>query len=226
MKLSPLFTSQLSLSFAFNNLIPQPMPYSISKTQRLIMILCVIALIFEMLYSNSVDWFTTGEPDMLQYILLKILHVTAYGILMFLLFDYFRHYQLKVLKTTTVIIVLTEIAGIIISAMHHVYQVPLESMPAFNKTLLTANSFLWNVALFIWIIFLFLVGRKNYPPLFSLQKYGLGILLLFLLGGMLPLLFKVEDFPTWFRVINFASALNYLFLIEFSLKIPLIKPQP
>jgi len=190
------------------------------------MIGSIAILILEMIYTNTADWFNPDETaDLSTFILFKVMHVAAYGFVMFILFDYFRFNHMKVLKTTTMIVAVTEIAGIAITTMHHIYQVPLETMPAFNKSLLIANSFLWNVALFIWIIFLFLTGRKNYPPIFPLQKYGVGILVLFLLGGSLPLLFRMEDFPVFFKIINFCSALNYLFLIEFSMKVPHIKEE-
>jgi hypothetical protein len=79
-----------------------------------------------------------------------------------------------------------------------------------------ANSVVLTIALILWVILLLTTSHQTYPGIFPLQKYGMGIIVLFVMGFLLGYLFQPDWAATGWSIIHIVTALNYLFLLDFA----------
>lgn len=178
-------------------------------------ILCSSFLILYFLVLGFFYFFNgPTKLETLQIIIREILYIIPYGYLMLIFIEYFRYYQLKVLQTTTITILIFEI----INRGSQFTNLFNYSLPRF---LLPAITAIWTIAAIIWIIFLFIPKMKDYPAMISIRRYAMGLILIFFIGLSIPFLVKPDNIFAALQLLCIICAIPYIFTIDFALKLQL-----
>lgn len=195
------------------------MTYTIGKTQRNLMILSAALLTVITLYNA---FYFLGlkpgieKPHSAEMIIRDLLFTIPHIYLLLVLFDYFRHQGWKVLQYT---LLFTAIIEIIYKAFNMIKQIG-SFIPA-NFYYSAAVTSILAITIIIQAIFLLQIKRKDYPEVFSLQKYTIGLILLQIIAFGIPVVVRSNDSNSMMLVIRTLSGIPYLFLIEFALKLKL-----
>lgn len=197
------------------------MNYPISATKRNLMILSAAFLTVYTIY-NAFFFFglepSQVKPDIIMLIIRDLLFGIPHIYLLLVLFDYFRYQGWKVLKYT---LLLTAIMEVLIKGFHIINRIG--SFVPNNIYYAMGEGVFWIIVIIVQAIFLFQIKRKEYPEVFSLQKYAVGLLLTQIIGFGIPVIFRSENLSSMMLVIRIISSIPYLFLIDFALKLDLNK---
>ena len=193
------------------------MNFAISTTKRNLMILSAAFLIAYSIYNafyfmglNTV----MVKPNSMQLIIRGLLHTIPYVYLLIVLFDYFRHKGWKLLQYTLLIAVIMEVA---IKAYNMIHLMGSFKSASFNFTM---GVEMFRVLFIVLLtILLFQHHRKEHPEVFSLQKYAVSLILFQIIAFGIPVVFRSESVSSMLLIIRILSAIPYLFLIEFTLKV-------
>lgn len=197
------------------------MNYPISATKRNLMILSAAFLTVYTIYNA---FFFLGlepshvKPDIIMLIIRDLLFGIPHIYLLLVLFDYFRYQGWKVLKYT---FLLTAIMEVLIKGFHIINRIG--SFVPNNIYYAVGEAVFWIIVIIVQAIFLFQIKRKEYPEVFSLQKYAIGLILTQIIGFGIPVIFRSENLSSMMLVIRIISSIPYLFLIDFTLKLDLNK---
>lgn len=191
------------------------MEYTISKTKRNLVILCSSILILNQVILGLFKFFNGHiQLDNYQIVIQNMFYIIPYGYLMLVFFDYFKHYQLKVLQIFTVTILSLEIVANAFSFIN-LYN------PIIARFVFSAISVIWFSSIIIWSIFLFYLHGKDYPAILSIRGYAVGILLYLLLIGIVPMFVKNYDILNSLQLNAMTMAISYIFTIVFAMKLRL-----
>lgn len=158
------------------------------------------------------------KPHVAEVIVMSLLRAIPYTYLLIILFEYFRHQGWKVLQYTLLLMVIFEIVTKAFTIINQVGSL----VPHSFKYSMVEGGF-WFFVIIIQAIFLLRLPRAAYPAVFPLQKYAIALILFQLIAFGIPLLFSSGNFSSMMLVIRIISAIPYLFLIEFALKLDLNK---
>lgn len=192
------------------------MNYTISTTKRNLLIFSAAFLTGYTLYNA---FFLFGikpggvKPGSAELIIRSLLTTIPHVYILYLLFDYFKHHGWKVLQYTLLVTMIVEILSKLFSMVNFIGSV----VPNNFYYAATASAIL-TISIIVQAIFLLQIKRKDYPDVFSLQKYAVGLILLQVIAFGIPVLIRSEDSNSMMLVIRILSAIPYLFLIEFALK--------
>jgi hypothetical protein len=193
------------------------MNYSISNIKRDLMIISAAFLTVYTIY-NAFFFFGLEpggvKPNTIMLIIRDLLFAIPHVYLLLVLFDYFRHQGWKILQYT---LLLTVIMEILLKALNMINQIG--SFVPYNIYYSMGEGLFWAVAIIVQAIFLLQIKRKDYPEVFSLQKYAVGLILTQIIGFGVPVIFRSENSSSMMLVIRTISAIPYLFLIDFTLKL-------
>lgn len=193
------------------------MNYSISNIKRDLMIISAAFLTVYTIY-NAFFFFGLepggAKPDTIMLIIRDLLFAIPHVYLLLVLFDYFRHQGWKVLQYT---LLLTAIMEILLKAFNMINQVG--SFLPYNFYYTMGEGLFWAVAIIVQAVFLLQIKRKDYPEVFSLQKYAVGLILTQIIGFAIPVIFRSENPSSMMLVIRIISSIPYLFLIDFTLRL-------
>lgn len=154
------------------------------------------------------------KPDTAIVIIRDLLFAIPHIYLLLVLFDYFRYRGWKVLQYT---LLLTAIMEMLIKAFHMINQVG--SFVPYNFYYTMGEGVFWIIVIMVQAIFLLQIKRKDYPEVFSLQKYAVGLILTQIIGFAIPVIFRSENPSSMMLVIRIISSIPYLFLIDFTLRL-------
>ncbi|MEI8113202.1 MAG: hypothetical protein WCI54_06210 [Bacteroidia bacterium] len=162
------------------------------------------------------------KPMWIQWSIERILQIIPYGYIMIVIAEYFNSYKLKVLRTTTIILLLFEISGNMLKYFNQaeIYNQNEITVPRF---IAIGNAVAWTLIMIVWIIFLFRTSAANFPAVSSIRKYAISVLAVILISGTLPLLInKFVDIQQFMEIaVVVIGVLPYVFFIEFGLKLPM-----
>jgi hypothetical protein len=190
------------------------MDYTISKTKRNLLLFSVILLIlkatfFLLVFQSAYP----AKPDLVLILIGRILQIAAYGYILIVLIDYFKHYELKVLKMITLCILVLEIAENVIQNFSSIQE---KNTPNHANFVVAIGGVL---ALITWIIFLFRIRSADFPGLGSIRKYAVSLVTVVILGAFIPVFIDARQYFEFLAPI--IVIIPYFFIIEFALKLNL-----
>lgn len=190
------------------------MEYTISKTKRnliffsaafLIMKAIFLSLVFQSVYP--------AKPDLVLNVIGRIVQIAAYGYILIVLIGYFKHYELKVLKTITLGILIFSIAENVIQIFSSFQE---KNTPNHVNWVIAIGGVL---ALITWIIFLFRIRAADFSGLVSIRKYAVSVVAIVILGGFIPVFIDARQYFLFLAPI--IVVIPYFFIIEFAFKLKL-----
>jgi len=199
------------------------MDYTISKTKRNLIIFCAVFLILKAIIVSAIFFLreSTQHNNTLR-IILSILQIIPYGYILIVIAEYFNHYQLKVLRMTTIILLITEISG---NMLQYFNQADIYSQTEITvpKFIAIVNNVVWTLGMIVWIVFLFRISVTNFPALISIRKYAISALAVIFISGTLPLVINqlIEIQKYLGIVVPVIFLIPYIFFIEFGLRLSL-----
>lgn len=158
------------------------------------------------------------EVNTPQVIIRNLLFAIPHLYLLLVLFDYFRHQEWKVLQYTMLFTVIFEIATKTFSIINQV-----GSFVSIGFSYSMTTGAIWLITIMVQALFLLRLKRENHPEVSSLQKYAVALILFQIIAVGIPLVIRTGDLPSMMLVIRIISAIPYLFLIAFALKLDLNK---
>lgn len=189
------------------------MKYTINKTKRnaiiissSLLILCVLLLRFFFFFHQD------ALTDNVFIATQTVIYIVLYGYIVWTFFDYFRHYQLKVLQASILLIFLTEV----ILKSHLFNNIPDST---WKQTLFLIISAVWMIASVILIVFLFQVRIIDYPGIASIRNYALSMIFLFILATTIPFWAKQGQALSTQQLVELTFVIPFIFTIDFALKL-------
>lgn len=193
------------------------MNYTISSTKRNLMILSAAFLtvysLYNAFYFKSLQD-AVVKPDAIQMIIRDLLFAIPHVYLLFVLFDYFRHQGWKVLQSVVLVAAIVEIVGKVVNGVN-----AMGPLTPTSRYYSMSMGLFWFAVILIQAIFLLRLNRKENPAVFALQKYALALIIFQLVAFAIPVVIRSGDSVSMMLVIRIISAVPYLFLIEFTLKL-------
>lgn len=197
------------------------MNYTISSTKRNLMILSAAFLTVYSLYNayflHSLPD-AAVKPDSVQIIIRDLLFAIPHVYLLIVLFDYFRHHGWKVLQLVVLVAAIVEIASKVVNLIN-----AMEPIKPSSFYYSMGIGLFWGVVVLLQVIFLLRLKRKENPAVFPLQKYALSLIIFQLVAFAIPLVIRSAESSSMILAIRMISAVPYLFLIEFTLKLNIEK---
>ncbi len=193
------------------------MNYTVSKTKRNAIIVCSLFMILYILILRLFFFFNGLEKmDPLQMIIQNVIYIILYGFIMLAFFDYFRHYKLKALQISVLVILISELV------LHsHLFADLLGSTWA--KAIFLAVNATWILATITVIVYLFRPETKGDPAIPSIRKYATSILFFYVLVTTVPLFVDPASIFSTQQLLELSFVIPYIFTIEFAMKLPLKK---
>jgi hypothetical protein len=191
------------------------MDYRISKTKRNLIIFSAVFLILKAIILVIVfSYRETPISEITWNIILHFTQIIANSYILIVIFGYFNHYKFKALQIITLIILLPEIAGNIITFFNQTgINVP--------KPVLIGNNIIWTLSMVSWIVFLFRISSVDFPGLASIRRFAISIIVTIFIAGTLPILIhniiNIRHYHDW--IIVMIGVIPYIFIIDFGLKL-------
>jgi len=190
------------------------MEYTISKTRRNALILSSSFIILYILILRLFFYFNGPEKiDPFQIVSQNIIYIVLFGYIMFVFFDYFRHYRLKVLQIVILIGFITEVifkSNLLTNILESTWK---------KAIFLTVNA-IWILATIVMIAFLFQAKMKDYPGIRSVRKYAISILFFYVLVPTVPLFVEPDSTFSTQQLVEIIFVIPYVFVIDFAMKLP------
>jgi len=188
------------------------MNYRISKNKRNKIIVSTLYLILNyVLLGFSTQLENIKTFDVVEKTVIDILFIVAYGYVLFVLYDYFKHYKEENLKLFALLIFICEITNQVFSLINFFVQI----IPELLTGILI---FVTLVCMLIWVILL-LRMKSKYPALKSLTKFAVGQIAAFGLGIIISIIVVFGEFYAFQDIIYVLIAIPHIYIIEFALKL-------
>lgn len=189
--------------------------YTISKTKRYGIILCssfliLFVLIRELLFLIN----TPSQIDIVERRIWNGIYLILLGYLMLEFFKYFRHYKLKILQISILIIFIIELIfkSTLFSDLHK---------SSWQKIVLLSAGAIWVIATIAMIALLFKNKVKAYQGMPSVRNYAISSLLIYVFATAYPFYLNPADPLKTRLLIELTSAIPYIFTIDFAMKLKL-----
>lgn len=193
------------------------MNYTISSVKRNLMILSAAFLtvytLYNAYYFNSLPD-AVVKPDTVQMIIRDLLFAIPHVYLLIVLFDYFRFNGWKVLQSVVLLAAIVEVVSKVVNGVN-----AMGPLTPTSRYYSMSMGLFWFAVILIQAIFLLRLKRKENPAIFALQKYALALILTQLVAFAIPVVIRSTDSSSMMLAIRIISAVPYLFLIEFTLKL-------
>jgi hypothetical protein len=189
------------------------MDYILNNTKRNNIIICSSFLILYFLILGLAFLFKdTRELDIIENSILSILFIIAYGYLLFIFVDYFKHYTLKVLKNITLIILIGEILNQVIKLIN-------SFNPVIPHFIFSSVDVIIILSQIVWIIFLFRLKVKDYAAMQSLRRYAFAIIASFILSVTISVITMFSYSYDYVNLMYLPLTIPYIFTIDFAIKL-------
>jgi len=191
------------------------MEYTINRTKRNTIILCSSFLILYVLVTRLLFFInSTTKIDIVERLIRNVIYLIPVGYLMLAFFKYFKHYKLKILQISILIILVMEL--IFKSTL---FTNMFES--TWKIIFLLSASTIWIVATFVLIVGLFSNKTKVYPGMLSIRNYAISSLLIYVFATTYSFYLKPVNSLDTQQLIELTSAIPYIFTIVFAIKLKL-----
>lgn len=188
------------------------MNYTISKNKRNKIVVSTLILILNyVLLGFSTQLENIKTFDIVEKTVIDILFIVAYGYVLFVIYDYFKHYKEDKLKLFALLILIGEITNQIFSLINSFAPIIPELLTGFL-------TFVTLVCMLIWVILL-LRMKSEYSALKSLTKFAVGQIAAFGVGIILSIIILFGDFYVFHDIIYVLIAIPYIYIIEFAFKL-------
>lgn len=193
------------------------MNYTISPAKRNLMILSAAFLTVYTLY-NAYFFHILMEgavkPDAAQMVIRDLLFAVPYVYLLIVLFDYFRYHGWKVLQSVVLLAAIIEIASKMVTWVN-----AMGPLTPTSRYYSMSMGLIWFAVILIQAILILRLNRKENPEVFALQKYAVALIVFQLIAFAIPVVIHSANSTSMMVAIRIISAVPYLFLIEFTLKL-------
>lgn len=193
------------------------MNYTIYPAKRNLMIFSAAFLTVYTLYNAFFFYhlMDTGiKPDAAQMVIRDLLFAIPYVYLLIVLFDYFRHQGWKVLQSVVLMAAIVEIGSRMVNWVN-----AMGPLTPISRNYSMSMGLFWVATILIQAIFVLRLNRKENPAVLALQKYAVALILTQLIAFAIPVVIHSANSTSMMVAIRIISAVPYLFLIEFTLKL-------
>jgi len=191
------------------------MEYTITKTKRLIIILCSSFLILHvlitrlLLYIDSLDKIITSNQ-----LVQNIIYLIFLGYLLLEFFNYFRHYKLKVLQISILIILIMEVI-----LRSTIFSNLIESV--WQKVVLFSASTIWIASTIVLIVVLSKNKSKVNPGMYSIRNYALSSLVIYVFATTYRFYLNPVNPINTLLLVGLTSAIPFVFTIIYAINLNL-----
>lgn len=189
------------------------MEYTISRTKRNGIILCSSFLILHVLITRLLLLNAPTKINTIETLIRNVIYLIPFGFLMLVFYNYFRHYKLKVLQISILIIFLMEVI------LRSTFFTNLLELTWKKATLLSVST-IWIVAIIVLITVLFKNKHEAYPAILPVRNWAISSLLIFAFATTYSFYLKPVSPMNTMLLIGLTSAIPYIFTIVFALKLP------
>lgn len=191
------------------------MEYTISKTKRIIIILCSSFLILHVLITRLLFLIDTPtEIDTSEQLIKNIIYLILLGYLLLEFYNYFRHYKLKVLQISILTILIMEV--ILRSTL---FSKLFESI--WQKAVLFSASTIWIASTIVLIAVLIKNKSKVYPGMLSIQNYAISSLVIYIFATTYRFYLNPVNPIKTLLIVGLTSAIPFIFAIVYAIKLNL-----
>ena len=189
------------------------MEYTINRTKRNNIILSSSFLILYVLITRLLFFINTPTKiDTVEMLIRNVIYLIPFGYLMLAFFNYLRHYKLKGLQISILIIFIMEV--IFKSTL---FTNLVES--TWEKAVLLSASTIWIAATIGLIVFLFNNKTKDYPGALSIRNYAISSLLIYVLSTTIPFYVQLDNILATQQLVGLTAVIPYIFTINFAIKL-------
>jgi len=189
------------------------MEYTITKTKRNSIILCSSFLILHVLVTRLL--FLINTPSTIntsEHLIRNVIYLIPFGYLMFVFYSYFKHYRLKALQISILLIFTMEVL-----LKSTLFKNMLES--TIIKTIFLIANAIWIIATIILIIFLFKSKKKKLPGIAYIQIYAISIILIYIIATTIPFYVQRDNILKTQLLVGLTNVIPYVFTLIFALKL-------
>lgn len=191
------------------------MEYTINRTKRNTIILCSSFLILYVLVTRLLFFINSPTRiDIIENLIRNVIYLIPGGYLMLAFFKYFRHYKLKILQISVLIIFIMEL--IFKSTL---FTNLFES--TWKIVFLLSASTIWIVATIVLIVGLLRNKTKVYPGMLSIRNYAISSLFIYVFATTYSFYLNPINPLATKELIELTSAIPYIFTIVFAIKLKL-----
>jgi hypothetical protein len=195
------------------------MEYRINRTKRNRIILCSSFLILHVIISRLILLNTGTKIDTIEILIRNLSYLIPFGFLMLAFYHYFRHYKLKVLQNSILVIFIMEVI------LRSSYFLNPDEWTLERAVLLSAST-VWITATIILILILFKNKSKVYPGTISIRNYAISSLLVYVLSTTYSFYINPVNPLNTMLLIGLTSAIPFIFTIDFAIKLTLKEQKP
>jgi hypothetical protein len=191
------------------------MEYTITRTKRNSIILCSSFLILYVLITRLLFRINTPTKiDTLEQLIRNVIYLIPFGYLMLVFNNYFKHYKLKVLQISILIIFIMEVI------LRSTFLTNLLELTLKKAVLLSAST-IWIAATIVLIVVLFKNKSKIYPGTLSIRNYAISSLLIYVFSTTYSFYLKPVNPINTMLLVGLTSAIPFIFTIVFAIKLNL-----
>jgi hypothetical protein len=191
------------------------MEYTITRTKRNSIILCSSFLILYVLITRLLFLINTPTKiDTLEQLIRNVIYLIPFGYLMLVFNNYFKHYKLKVLQISNLIILIMEVI------LRSTFLTNLLELTLKKAVLLSAST-IWIAATIVLIVVLFKNKSKIYPGTLSIRNYAISSLLIYVFSTTYSFYLKPVNPINTMLLVGLTSAIPFIFTIVFAIKLNL-----
>lgn len=191
------------------------MEYTITKSKRLIIILCSSFLILHVLITRLLLFIDAPTKiDTSGQLVQNIIYLIPLGYLLLEFYNYFKHYKFKVLQISILIILIMEI--ILRSTLFHNL---FESI--WQKAVLLSASTIWIASTVVLIAVLLKNKSEVHPGILSIRNYAISSLLIYVFATTYRFYLNPVNPINTLLLVGLTSAIPFIFTIVFATKLNL-----
>jgi hypothetical protein len=191
------------------------MDYTITKRKRYIIISCSSFLILHVLITRILLLIDTPTKiDNSEQLVKNIIYLILLGYLLLEFYNYFRHYKLKVLQVSILIIFIMEI--ILRSTF---FSNLFESI--WQKAILLSASTIWIAFTVVLIVVLFKNKSEVHPGMLSIRNYAISSLLIYVFATTYRFYLNPVNPINTLLLVGSTSAIPFIFTIIYGVKLNL-----
>lgn len=191
------------------------MEYTITKTKRLIIILCSSFLILHVLITRLLLFIDAPTKiDTSEQLIKNIIYLILLGYLLLEFYNYFRHYKLKVLQISILTILIMEV--ILRSSL---FSKLFESI--WQKAVLFGASTIWIASTIVLIVVLSKNKFIANPGIHSIRNYALSSLVIYVFATTYRFYLNPVNPINTLLLVGLTSAIPFIFTIIYAIKLNL-----
>ncbi len=195
------------------------MEYTITKKKRNSIIFCSLFLILHILITRLPLLNTETKIDTIEILIRNITYLIPFGFLMLVFYGFFKHYRLKVMQNSILIIFIVEVI------LRSSFCTNLLDLTLKNAFLISAST-IWIAAMTVLIVILFKNRNKDYPGMLPIRNYAISSLIIYGFSTTHSFYIKSSNPLNTMLLVGLTSAIPFIFAIVFAIKLNLKEQKP